>query len=83
MEIKRGQRFIFTARDIEGNENEVSFNHACIVKCIKPGDKILAVNGLLTFKVLEVTEQDVITKAQNSGVISNRKSLSIQRSRAS
>ena len=32
---------------------------------------------LLTFNVVEVNGKDIITKAQNSGVISNRKSLSI------
>ena len=76
-QIKKGQRFIFTARDVEGDDTQVSFNHPCIVKCIKPGDRILAVNGLLVFKVLEVTDKDVITKAQNAGVLGNRKSLSI------
>lgn len=75
--IKKGQKFIFTGRDIVGNEQEVSFNTPEIVRCIKAGNKILAVNGLLTFKVLEVKEQDVITKAMNSGILSNRKSLSI------
>ena len=64
--IKKGQKFIFTGRDIVGNEQEVSFNTPEIVRCIKAGNKILAVNGLLTFKVLEVKEQDVITKALNS-----------------
>ncbi len=75
--IKKGQKFIFTGRDIVGNEQEVSFNTPEIVRCIKAGNKILAVNGLLTFKVLEVKGQDVITKALNSGILSNRKSLSI------
>lgn len=75
VDIKKGQQFIFTGRDIEGSNTEVSFNHPEIVKCINAGDKILAVNGLLTFKVVEVRDQDVITKAMNSGVISNRKSL--------
>ena len=75
--IKKGQEFIFTGRDIVGDERSVSFNTPEIVKCIKAGNKILAVNGLLTFKVLEVKGQDVITKAMNSGVLSNRKSLSI------
>ena len=75
--IKKGQEFIFTGRDIVGDERSVSFNTSEIVKCIKAGNKILAVNGLLTFKVLEVKGQDVITKAMNSGVLSNRKSLSI------
>ena len=77
VQIKKGQQFIFTGRDIIGDENGVSFNVPEIVKCIKVGNKILAVNGLLTFKVTDVRGQDVITKAMNSGVLSNRKSLSI------
>ncbi len=77
VKIKRGQQFIFTGRNVEGDENIVSLNNAEIVNCIKTGNKILAVNGLITFKVLEVNGKDVITKAMNSGVISNRKSLSI------
>ncbi len=74
-EIKRGQTFTFTARDVEGNSALVSLNEPAIVKSIKPGNKILAVNGLISFKVTEVKGKDVITKALNSGVISNRKSL--------
>ena len=75
--IKRGQTFTFTARDIEGDENVVSFNHPEIVSCIAPGNKILAVNGLLIFKVVEVNGTEVVTRAMNSGVLGNRKSLSI------
>ena len=75
--IKKGQTFTFTARSVMGGENEVSLNHPEIVKVIKAGNKILAVNGLISFKVVEVKGKDVITKALNSGVISNRKSLSI------
>lgn len=74
-EIKKGQEFIFTARDFEGDNSCVSLNMPEIVSQIKAGDKILAVNGLLTFKVVEVSETDVVTKAQDSGVLSNRKSL--------
>lgn len=73
--IKRGQIFTFTARDVEGSNEVVSLNEPAIVKSIKPGNKILAVNGLIKFNVLEVKGKDVITKALNSGVIANRKSL--------
>lgn len=76
-EIKKGQQFIFTGRNIKGNNNQVAINAPSLVKSVKAGNKILAVNGLLTFKVLEVDGKDIITKAMNSGVISNRKSLSI------
>jgi len=77
VEIKKNQQFIFTANDVDGDANHVSINMPEIISSVKPGDKILAVNGLLTFKVINVIEGDVITKAQDSGVLSNRKSLFI------
>lgn len=75
VEIKRGQTFIFTGRNVEGDEKQISLNEPDIVKNIKAGNKILAVNGLLNFKVVEVKGKDVVTHALNSGVLSNRKSL--------
>lgn len=77
VKIKKGQIFTFTGRDVEGTEEIVSFNEPEIVKCIKPNNKILAVNGLISFKVLEVNGTEVKTKALNSGIIANHKSLSI------
>ena len=75
VEIKKGQLFTFTSKDIVGDSTKVSINHPQILSNVKVGDKILAVNGLLTFKVVEVTDTDVITKANDDGVLSNRKSL--------
>lgn len=75
IEIKKGQLFTFTSRDIVGDETQVSINHPEILSNISEGDKILAVNGLLSFKVMKVDGPDVITKANEDGVFSNRKSL--------
>ena len=75
VEIKKGQLFTFTSKDVVGNNSMVSINHPEILSNIKVGDRILAVNGLLTFKVVEVAGSEVITKAVDSGVLSNRKSL--------
>ena len=75
VEIKKGQLFNFTSSDIIGDRTKVSINHPQILSNISVGDKILAINGLLTFKVVEVTDTDVITKAVDDGVLSNRKSL--------
>lgn len=77
VKLKRGQTFTFTGRDVEGTNEIVSFNIPEIVECIKPGQKILAVNGLISFKVLEVNGLDVICKCLIPGVISNKKSLAI------
>ena len=73
--IKRGQTFTFTGRAVEGDEKQVSLNMPEIVKEIKAGQKILANDGLLVFKVTEVKGQDIIARAVNSGNLSNRKSL--------
>ena len=73
--IQKGQLFTFTSKDIVGDETIISINHPQILSNISVGDKILAVNGLLTFKVVELTDTDVITKAMDEGVLSNRKSL--------
>ena len=77
VKLTRGQIFTFTGRDVEGTNEIVSFNIPEIVECIKPNQKILAVNGLITFKVLEVNGLDVKCKVLIPGVISNKKSLAI------
>lgn len=77
VQIKKGQKFIFTGRNVKGDNTQVSLNAPSLAKCVKVGNKILAVNGLLTFKIVDIQGKDIITKAMNSGVLSNRKSLSI------
>lgn len=77
VKIKKGQQFIFTSRNVVGDNTKVSLNATGLNKCVTVGDKILAVNGLLTFKIIDINGKDIITKAMNSGVLSNRKSLSI------
>ena len=76
-EIKKGQKFIFTGRNIIGNSEQVSLSVPSVVNSLKVGDKILACDGLITFKIDEIKGKDIITTAKNSGIISNRKSLFI------
>lgn len=77
VEIKKGQQFIFTAKSVMGNSEMVAINQPSIIKNIEIGNKILANDGLLEFKVVEKQDKDVVTVAKNSGVLSNNKSLFI------
>lgn len=77
VDIKANQLFIFTSEDVEGDSSTVSINLPNMLKNLKRGDRILANNGLLEFKVLEVKDKVAITRACNSGVLSNRKSLCV------
>lgn len=73
--IKKGQLFSFLGKEVLGDQTRVSLNHASLINDIKVGDTILACNGLITFKVIEKKNDEVVTKALNSGVLSNHKSL--------
>lgn len=77
VEIEKGQTFIFTSRKIMGTEKGVSVSVPALSESIKVGSKILANDGLLTFKVFEIKDKDILTIALNSGEISNNKSLFI------
>jgi len=76
-EIKKGQFFTFITKKLEGNNLMVSISEPKIISNIKVGDKILANDGLIVFEVLEIQDNKIITKAKNSGTITNRKSLFI------
>uniref|UniRef100_I5ATA4 Pyruvate kinase n=1 Tax=Eubacterium cellulosolvens (strain ATCC 43171 / JCM 9499 / 6) TaxID=633697 RepID=I5ATA4_EUBC6 len=73
--LKEGQQFIFTADDIEGDENRVSVNYKNMVKELKKGDRILVCNGLVVCDVIDVKGNDVITKVISGGEVSDHKSM--------
>lgn len=77
VDIKKGQQFIFSSKNVVGDENIVAINQPSIIKSIQIGNKILANDGLLEFVVVDKSEKEVLTKAKNSGVLSNNKSLFI------
>ncbi len=73
--LKDGGTFIFTTDDVEGDENIVSVNYEGLVDELKVGSTILVNNGLLVFKVRELTGHNVICDIITGGVISDRKSM--------
>ena len=70
-----GQAFTYTTRDLLGDNTIVSVNYADLVSELKTGDRILVNNGLLIFKVKELTATDVICEVISGGEISDRKSM--------
>ena len=57
--LKDGGTFTFTTDDVEGDENIVSVNYEGLVDELKVGSTILVNNGLLVFKVRELTGHNV------------------------
>ena len=74
--LSEGNTFSFVTDDIIGDNTRVSVSYKGIVNDLVPGDKILLSNGLLSFEVNSVTENEVICTVVNGGVLSDRKSMS-------
>ena len=70
-----GADFTFTTRDVPGDASRVAVNFSGLPESMVPGDTILVSNGLLSFKVKEVTDEDVICTVVNGGELSDRKSM--------
>lgn len=73
-ELKDNSIFTLTTNEVEGDENQVSITYKNLPADIEVGTKILADDGLLEFKVIELTETEVKCKVVHGGYISNNKS---------
>ena len=73
--LKEGDAFSFTTEEIEGDQTRGSVSYKGIVNDLAKGDTILLNNGLMVFKVTEVTKTEVRTVVEIGGVLSNKKSM--------
>ena len=76
IELKEDDIFTFTTEDIIGDKERVSVSYKGIVNDLVVGDRILLNNGLMEFRVTDITETDVICRVTVGGVLSNSKSMS-------
>ena len=76
-ELKNGQQFILTTRDVEGDENQVSITYEDLVKDVTAGNRILIDDGLISMRVTAVTETDIICTVENGGPVSNHKGVNV------
>lgn len=77
VQLKAGQLFTLTTKDIEGDETKVSISYPSLIYDIDPGTKILIDDGLVEMTVVEVTSTDIICRVKNNGFISDKKGVNI------
>ena len=75
--LKKGNKFLLTTREIEGDENGVSVSYEDLPKYVKKGARILVNDGLIELIVSSVNSTDIVTVVQNDGELSNRKSINM------
>lgn len=77
VELKNGQEFTLTTREVEGDEKQVSISYANLVKDVTAGDRILIDDGLISMRVTAVTETDIVCTVENGGPVSNHKGVNV------
>lgn len=75
--IKKGERFILTTRNVLGNEQGVSVTLSTFNKIVKKHDIILLNDGLVKLEVEDTQGTEVLCKILVGGKLSNNKSINI------
>ncbi len=76
IELKEGNLFTLTTRDVPGNQEMVSVSYKDLCAQLQPGDRVLINNGLLVLEVLETDPEKTRCRVLTGGVLSDRKSMS-------
>ncbi len=74
--LVEGSEFSFTSLDVIGNDERVSVSYPKMIDELQIGDSILLCNGLVSLRVERKSENELICRVVNGGVVSNRKSMS-------
>lgn len=77
VQLKKGQTFTLTSREVEGDASIVSITYADLIKDVQPGNMILLDDGLIGLTVKELTDTDIICEVLNSGPVSNHKGVNV------
>ena len=76
IELKEGDPFTLTTRDVPGNQEMVSVSYKGLCAQLQMGDHVLINNGLLVLEVLESDSENTRCRVLTGGVLSDRKSMS-------
>ncbi len=76
-ELKAGQTFTLTSREVAGTYKEVSITYKDLTKDCKSGMTILLDDGLIELHVDSVTDTDIVCTVVNGGPISDKKGVNV------
>ena len=77
VELRAGQDFTLTSRDVTGNSQICSITYADLPGDVKAGNAILLDDGLVRLTVLETSGTDIRCRVENDGVMKNNKGVNV------
>lgn len=77
VQLEKGQTFILTTEEIEGDARRASISYKNLAKDVSKGSRILIDDGLIELVVQEVSGTEIICEVLNGGFISNHKGVNV------
>ena len=77
VQLRAGDTFTLTTREVEGDEKMVSITYQDLTKDLKAGARVLIDDGLVELRAEEVTDTDIICTVINGGQVSNHKGINV------
>lgn len=74
--LSAGDEYVFTEEELIGDEHRVSVTYKGFADNLEQGDKVLANNGLVVFKILEKLDKAVKCQVITGGELKDHKSMS-------
>ena len=78
VELKEGQEFVLTTRDIKGNDSIVGITYEELPQDVAEGNTILIDDGLIELRVKEIKDgTDIVCDVVNGGFLGSRKGVNV------
>lgn len=77
IELKPGDEFVLTARDVPGNEKEVGLTYRELPQDVQEGDVLLLADGALELRVEKVVDADIHCRVVLGGRLSSHKGINL------
>ena len=75
--LRKGERFVLTTREIEGDDKIASITYEDLPRQVKAGDHVLIDDGRIRLSVDAVEETEMICTVEVGGVVSDHKSINL------
>lgn len=77
----RGHQFVFDRNEEPGNGTRVYLPHPEIFAAVSAGDRLLVDDGKMQFRVIIANNEQIVTRVETDGCISERKGVSVPEAR--
>lgn len=77
VDLAAGASFTLTSRDVPGDARCVSVSYPTLSHDVRPGDRILISDGLLEMRVVQVSDEDVLTEVVHGGRLRSRQGINL------